>query len=263
LQNLIDVLLKVLAFLFPVFRTDSRNLMTSGIIIILVNLMPLTGLVFFGWSVFQILILYWMESLIIGIFNIFKMLSSGLIGSDGKFSIFGTVLGVFLSAFFTVHYGGFMFGHLIFLMVLGSGIINGVNAVTESTSPSMGDPITGAASYFLEKFQYGFSSPGHFFSGEMFAVTLILLSHLYQFYSQFFKPQLYKAAEADQFMIQPYRRIVIMHITIIFGMIAVVLLNKNIGILIVWIVIKIIADIRGFYLDSRKTPAGARKRSLL
>jgi len=41
--------------------------------LILSNLIPLIGVLFFGWDVSTILILYWSENVIIGFYNIFKM----------------------------------------------------------------------------------------------------------------------------------------------------------------------------------------------
>jgi hypothetical protein len=40
--------------------------------LIAVNLIPLFGVLFFGWSLFSIMFLYWIENGIIGFFNILK-----------------------------------------------------------------------------------------------------------------------------------------------------------------------------------------------
>ena len=41
--------------------------------LIAVNLIPLFGVLFFGWSLFSIMFLYWIENGIIGFFNILKI----------------------------------------------------------------------------------------------------------------------------------------------------------------------------------------------
>ena len=41
--------------------------------LIAVNLIPLFGVLFFGWSLFSIMFLYWIEKGIIGLFNVFKI----------------------------------------------------------------------------------------------------------------------------------------------------------------------------------------------
>ncbi len=75
-------------------------------ILLLANSIPVFGVAFLGWSVFDILILYWAESVIIGLFNILKMFKVGGI------RIIGVVL------FFVIHFGGFMFGHISVLSAL-------------------------------------------------------------------------------------------------------------------------------------------------
>ncbi|NNC38344.1 MAG: hypothetical protein EX271_01360 [Acidimicrobiales bacterium] len=58
-----------------------------------------------GWDVGSILLLYWLESVVIGLLNVPKILSA-------RGNIFGKV---FDSAFFTIHFGGFCAGHVFFL----------------------------------------------------------------------------------------------------------------------------------------------------
>jgi Family of unknown function (DUF6498) len=41
--------------------------------LVAVNMWPLYGVLFFGWSLFSIIFLYWIENGIIGFFNIFKI----------------------------------------------------------------------------------------------------------------------------------------------------------------------------------------------
>ncbi len=45
----------------------------SVLFLIAVNMMPLFGVLFFGWSLFSVMFLYWIENGIIGFFNIFKI----------------------------------------------------------------------------------------------------------------------------------------------------------------------------------------------
>ncbi len=45
----------------------------SVLFLIAVNTIPFFGVLFFGWSLFSIMFLYWIENGIIGFFNIFKI----------------------------------------------------------------------------------------------------------------------------------------------------------------------------------------------
>lgn len=46
----------------------------SAIVLLLANLIPLVGVVFFGWSLLTILVLYWLENGIVGLWNIPKII---------------------------------------------------------------------------------------------------------------------------------------------------------------------------------------------
>jgi hypothetical protein len=41
--------------------------------LIVANLVPLVGVLWFGWNVWAILIIYWLENGIVGLFNVLKM----------------------------------------------------------------------------------------------------------------------------------------------------------------------------------------------
>jgi hypothetical protein len=73
--------------------------------LIVANLVPVFGVLFLQWDVGAILLLYWLESVIIGVLNIPKILAA-------KGNIFGKI---FTCAFFSAHYGGFCAGHGVFL----------------------------------------------------------------------------------------------------------------------------------------------------
>ena len=46
----------------------------SSRVLILANLIPLAGVLLFRWDILAILLLYWTESVIIGVINVFKMI---------------------------------------------------------------------------------------------------------------------------------------------------------------------------------------------
>ncbi|MEM7729485.1 MAG: DUF6498-containing protein [Pseudomonadota bacterium] len=83
----------------------------SVLFLVLVNLVPLVGVFAFGWDVGALMLLYWAETVVIGLFNLPRLLTAGL-GQGGPFALFGNL---FLVAFFTVHFGMFNFGHFMFL----------------------------------------------------------------------------------------------------------------------------------------------------
>jgi hypothetical protein len=80
-----------------------------------VNLIPLYGVLFWGWDTFQLLMLYWIETVIIAVFTIRRLTvlpQEGVppvVKGDGSPSGFG------LAGFFTLHAGMFIGVHFIFL----------------------------------------------------------------------------------------------------------------------------------------------------
>mgnify|MGYP001574478675 FL=1 len=81
----------------------------SIISLIIANSIPLIGVLFFDWSLIQILLLYWFESAIIGFYTILKIIKAN------------KTISFFLVPFFILHYGGFMFGHLAFIFAFFRG----------------------------------------------------------------------------------------------------------------------------------------------
>ena len=70
------------------------------------------GVLFFGWQVFELVFLYWLENVVIGIFTFLKFVVRRY--EHGV----ELVLPFFFAPFFLVHYGGFTAGHGIFVFAL-------------------------------------------------------------------------------------------------------------------------------------------------
>jgi hypothetical protein len=77
------------------------------------------GVLFFGWPTFTVLALYWIGNVVIGVFTLLRI----AIASARAGHPFG---GVFVGAFFAVHYGLFCLGHAFLIAtLLGRGGIDG------------------------------------------------------------------------------------------------------------------------------------------
>lgn len=74
--------------------------------LIVINLIPLVGVFAFGWNAGFLMLVYWMETVVIGLFNIPKLLTTrrGREGSPWWLIWLGNL---FITAFFCVHYGMF------------------------------------------------------------------------------------------------------------------------------------------------------------
>lgn len=108
-----------------------RILSLSDIFVILINLIPLWGVWFDGWDPKQMFLIYCAETVIVGLFNILKML---LVTQFKKKDIWETngaqsmVSGYFFILFFIIHYGFFVSIQLgIFFSA--SGMMEGMNPI--------------------------------------------------------------------------------------------------------------------------------------
>lgn len=199
--------------------------------LLLANLVPLVGVIFFGWSLYAILFSYWAENAVIGFFNLLKMWQARgpVFLHDGKVTntptpgdtpLAGAELEktrYFLLPFFVVHYGGFMAGHFYFLF---------------SVLPVLSTNNFSLASTLLQ-------------SGWSIALTLVslLVSHGVSYFQHFIQGEEYKKTNVVLQMFAPYKRIFVMHITIIVGAFVLLLTGGyHPVILILFILIKIWVD---------------------
>lgn len=95
----------------PDLRPDwTKKLNRNDWITILVNLIPVGGVWFLGWSATEAFIVYALETLIIGILTVIKLLAAAVIKKKDTWNNQGNsqqVSGLFIIIFFILHYGIF------------------------------------------------------------------------------------------------------------------------------------------------------------
>lgn len=98
---------------------------SSGVTLLLliaVNAIPIVAVLYLGWNVFTLLILYWIESGVVGFINVAKMArAEGTAPPSGSFQIQGVGSGTprgCLIPFFILHYGIFWVVHGVFVLLL-------------------------------------------------------------------------------------------------------------------------------------------------
>jgi len=97
-------------------NTPGQEWLTLPVIaLVTANLAPVYGVLFLGWKVFPLIMLFWLENVIVGGMNILKMIFAS---SSDKTQWMGKI---FIIPFFCLHYGMFTFVHGIFVVGLFGG----------------------------------------------------------------------------------------------------------------------------------------------
>lgn len=179
----------------------------SSMALILANLIPLAGVLLAGWNIGEIMLLFWAESAIIGYYNLLKM------WKVGRWSL------LFFGPFFVGHYGAFMVVHLLFIYALFGGEYMGGAEVSQTQV--LNDLLT-----------------------LWPALLGLLISHGISYHTNFVKAEEYRGRSVSTQMHEPYRRIIIMHMTLIFGGFLALSLGTGLAALALLLSLKIAADLR-------------------
>ena len=177
------------------------------------NLVPLFGALFLDWDVFTILLLFWFENVIIGLFGIARLIVSGQ--SDSA------IAGLVQPLFFLVHYGGFMFGHLMILFGLFSPGADG--------SGQLEDP-----AQLLDLLRSNWL---------WLSVLALFVSHGWSFIENFMGRNEYAQLKPADAMALPYRRMMITHIALLFGALVLERTGQPLFGLVLLILLKIALDL--------------------
>ena len=92
-------------------------------VLLAANLIPLAGVLLWGWDAFVLLILYWLETVVIAFWTVLRIATMRR-GSLDELQLNdqrGPVSPIGMAAFFTLHAGIFMGVHFMFLWTLFSG----------------------------------------------------------------------------------------------------------------------------------------------
>ncbi len=193
-----------------------KNKSISLLLLILANLVPLAGILFFEWSLFSVLFFYWLETVVVGVLNIPKMIMAK--GMDQKLkdglnqlpkskrgAAYAAVR-MFTILFFMFHFGMFAFVHGIFVFQL-----------------------------------YGPADVSMF--GVLLALSTFLVSHGHSLVINFLRNKEYVTRSINQQMGQPYKRVVILHVAILFGAFPLLLFKSSIMAVLILIGFKTGIDI--------------------
>ena len=204
--------------LHPSIRTVRIAL--SLAVLLIANLLPLVGVALWGWKLFDLIVIYWLETLVIGGLGIVQMALT-----TGWFALF-------VVPFFIVHFGGFMAGHFVFMNLM----FGDRNGGSFSTIPARLHGMIVAEGLWVALIGLAISHG----LGFLFAFLLPWLRRRWQ------RRPLREEADAGSagnVMFGPYRRVMIMHVSILFGAFLVSVFGNNFAFLALLVTLKTLSDL--------------------
>jgi hypothetical protein len=213
------------------YRVTSSTL--AAAVLVVANLVPLAGVLWWGWDVLTVLALYWVENGIVGAYNLLKILRAEGSGAGlANWRVNGrpieALTRVPLAAFFLVHYGFFWIGHGLFVLVF-LPLMTGLGSVNVDGTFPFPDWFGGRIGPDWELVGIG-------------AIGLAL-SHGASFWFNFLGRGEYRSVSPGQMMIAPYSRLVVLHLTIIVGAMVSSWVGSPVGALLVLVGLKTALDL--------------------
>lgn len=175
-----------------------RKLTLPEIYLIIINLVPVLGVWFQGWDPARIFLFYCLETILVGIFHVIKMILLMTLSNPGEYKSYKTrwgliLAGAFIVGFFILHYGIFVF--------VQTGMFFAVSGI-----------------YKGDLWGLNFSTLKQLLGSEGLLMMAIFI--VYYILDTIRELQLFrieKASDIVKLMFQPYVRIFIQQFVLIFG----------------------------------------------
>lgn len=211
----------------------------SVIALLMANCVPLVALFVFHWDVFSLMFLFWLENVIIGVLNIFKMLLAGVGAKDlpRYGSVVFWLIKLLIIPFFCLHYGGFTFAHGMF-----------ITAIFDKGE--------------LHNFGFPFIFQTIRDHNLEWPFIALVASHLISFGWDYLWSGEFRHTNPLDMMSQPYRRVIVMHVSVIVGAMLTLAFHAPEAALVFLVALKTVTDLWGHQkererLSAEKTSAAA------
>lgn len=160
--------------------------------LILINIFPLIGVLFWQWSPLNIVLFYWAENIVIGIYVIARILSPSPDAVNKKQETLPQK--IFLGVFFIIHYGMFCSAHGLFIFSFFSD-----NSI--DTNGDLFTVIPQGLQWFIQ-------------NGLAWTLISLVIAHAIYYLSDLLQRNIETSSTE---MGKPYKRIMVLHVAIILG----------------------------------------------
>jgi hypothetical protein len=186
------------------------------------NAVPLVGVLCMGWQVFPLVLLYWLENVIVGSFNVLRL----LVAEPDSATVNAGKL--FLIPFFCFHYGMFTLVHGVFVLAL----FGGGDYVHLFPTPAV----------VLRAIRE---------TGIGIAAFALFCSHGVSFIWNYLLGGEYRQVPLVKLLFQPYARVVILHVVVLGGAFLLQALHSPLPGLVL-VVLKTTVDLASHHREHRK-----------
>lgn len=210
------------------------------VLLVAANLVPLVGVLLLGWDVLTLVAAYWLENGVVGLFAALRiatargpetfrpspgdtaaMPAAFVRRAEALEGALVPLMRLVRVPFFLFHYGMFWAVHGVFVVQALPGLLG-------TAAPELA-------------------------SGGLVASTLALvLSHGASFVRNWLGRREYATATPTAEMAAPYGRVVVLHLTILLGAWAVIMLGSPAWALVVMVALKLGVDLRAHLADRRR-----------
>lgn len=273
---------ETLGRVFEFYRRTAAS--RSAIALLIANAIPLVGVLFFDWSLWTILVVYWLENGIVGFWNVPRMLLAGgpliteaalvpgsaagspataLVEDEARGAArVGLTLVVRMAraglseagraglvGFFLIHYGVFWVVHGVFVLSLPEVVAGFRSSAAEPGAPP---PAPGAETSVagLGEILWPY---------VVLAAVALFISHGASFFLNYVGRGEYRRTSPTYQMMAPYPRLIVLHLTILIGGVAIATVGAPIAALVIMIVLKTFFDLSlhllGHFRRSRSVEA--------
>ena len=204
--------------------------------LLVANAIPLIGVLFLGWNVWTILTIYWLENGVVGVFNVLKMAKAAGPEPTGRAAtlyngrpvVGGAAAKASLIPFFVMHYGIFWVVHGIFVLTLPElEVFGGENAGLRSNPLAV-----------------------------LFVIAGLVISHGVSYRFNYLGRGEYLRTSVSGQMAAPYGRLIVLHLTIIVGALAISMTGAPSAAVLILVLLKTGLDL-GLHLAEHRESASA------
>jgi len=207
----------------------------STIFLLASNAVPLYGVLFLHWQIFPLVLIYWLENVVVGGYNVLRLVVAD---PSSTWRWIGKLLVI---PIFAVHFGVFTFIHGVFVFILFGGPF--YRAHIPPTIPLVLQAIRE--------------------TGIWFALLAVVLSHGVTFVWNFLLGGEYKNVPLWDLVRQPYSRVLVLHLVVFLTALALSRGHTPLCGLVLLVALKTVADLLSHRAERKRFATGPAEPQLV